>query len=121
MLKKDGMIAMAGDGINDAAALAVADVGISFRAATQIAIQSADVVLMNEHDLFSLCTAHQIAKATMRTIRQNLFWALGYNVIAIPIAAFGFLSPMIGSLSMAFSDVMVIGNSLRLRMVRLLN
>ncbi len=120
-LKIEGLLAMAGDGINDAPSLTLADVGVTFRAATQIAIQSADIVLMNESDLFSICGAHQLAKATLKTIKQNLFWALIYNIVAIPIAAFGLLSPMIGSLSMAFSDVVVIGNSLRLRIRRIVN
>lgn len=109
-----GKTIMIGDGINDAPALTKADIGVSMNDASQIAIQSAQVILLNT-DLHSVVTFLQISKHTLLTIKQNLFWAFAYNIIAIPVAAFGFLNPMFGAFTMAFSDVVVIGNSLRLK------
>jgi Cu+-exporting ATPase len=116
--KQKGKTVMIGDGINDAPALTKADVGVSMNDASQIAIQSARVILLNT-DLNSVVKFLQISKHTLLTIRQNLFWAFAYNVIAIPIAALGFLNPMVGAFTMAFSDVVVIGNSIRLKSKRI--
>jgi len=112
--RQKGKTVMIGDGINDAPALTKADVGVSMNDASQVAIQSARVVLLNT-DLISVVKFLQISRHTLITIKQNLFWAFAYNIIAIPIAALGFLNPMVGAFAMAFSDVVVIGNSLRLK------
>ncbi len=112
-LRQQGALVMVGDGLNDTPSLALADVSISLSGASSAAINAAQIVLLND-DLSLIQDLWHLSRRTLSTIRQNLFWAFFYNIVAIPIAALGFLQPIVAALSMAFSDVMVIGNSLLL-------
>ena len=110
-------IAMVGDGINDAPSLKISDIGIAIGSGSDIAIETGDIVLL-KGELKNVLKAIKLSKETFKKIKQNLFWALFYNIIAIPLAFFGFLHPVIAEIAMALSSINVITNSIRLKNIK---